>query len=251
MGKVLLLFSISLICLRGADDLHFDVASIRPHAPDDSRFQVKMPTNGRFSAIGSVAKLVLMIAYDVQETQIVGGPGWIATEKWDITAKCDDRSSHSFEDTHRMLENLLQDRFALQIHRETEQIPAYILSVAKGGPKFKAREQDGQTNVQITGNSIRVEQGGLARMTQLLSAALGRPVVDRTGLNGLYDLSLQWDDAPIPDGGVLGADVHAASGTDRGSIFSAIQEQLGLRLEPQKCPVEVIVIDRIERPSAN
>ena len=88
-------------------------------------------------------------------------------------------------------------------------------------------------------------------MTQLLSAALGRPVVDRTGLNGLYDLSLQWDDAPIPDGGVLGADVHAASGTDRGSIFSAIQEQLGLRLEPQKSPVEVIVIDRIERPSAN
>jgi uncharacterized protein (TIGR03435 family) len=88
-------------------------------------------------------------------------------------------------------------------------------------------------------------------MTQLLSAALGRPVVDRTGLNGLYDLSLQWDDAPIPDGGVLDADVHAASGTDRGSIFSAIQEQLGLRLEPQKSPVEVIVIDRIERPSAN
>lgn len=251
MCKARFLVSISLVCLRGADDLRFDVASIRPHAPDDSRFQVKMPTNGRFSAIGSVAKLVLMIAYDMQETQIVGGPGWIATEKWDITAKCDDRSSHSFEDTHRMLENLLQERFALQIHRETEQIPAYILSVAKGGPKFKAREQDGQTNVQITGNSIRVEQGGLARMTQLLSAALGRPVVDRTGLNGLYDLSLQWDDAPIPDGGVLGRDVPAAPGTDHGSIFSAIQEQLGLRLEPQRTPVEVIVIDRIERPSAN
>jgi len=88
-------------------------------------------------------------------------------------------------------------------------------------------------------------------MTQLLSAALGRPVIDRTGLSGLYDLSLQWDDAPVPEGGVLGLDAPAAPGKDRGSIFTAIQDQLGLRLDPQKAPVEVIVVDRIERPSDN
>lgn len=237
--------------LLGADGLRFDVASIRPHAPDDSRFRVGMPTNGHFSATGSVAKLVLMIAYDVQETQIVGGPSWLSTEKWDFEAKCDDSGTHSFDDTHLMLQNLLQDRFKLQTHRETLNLPAYILSVAKGGPKFKAREDDAHTNIQITGNSIRLERGGLARMTQLLSAALGRPVIDRTELNAKYDLSLEWDDAPIPEGGVLGADVHATPGTNHGSIFTAIQDQLGLRLEPQRAPVQVIVVDRIERPAEN
>jgi uncharacterized protein (TIGR03435 family) len=193
----------------------------------------------------------MMVAYDVQETQIAGGPSWFATDKWDIEAKTDDRGMHSVEDTRAMLQNLLRDRFALQIHRETVQRPAYVLTIAKGGPKFKARDQGGQTNIQITGNSIRLERGELARMTQLLSAALGRPVVDRTGLDGLYDLSLQWDDAPIPEGGVLGRDVPAAPGKDHGSIFTAIQDQLGLRLEPQKTQVEVIVVDRIERPSQN
>lgn len=210
-----------------------------------------MPANGRFSATGSVAKLVLMIAYDVQETQIVGGPSWFATEKWDIAAKRDDLDPHSSEDTHRMLQNLLQDRFALQIHRETSQLPAYVLTIAKSGPKFKAHEQDSATNIQITGNSIQLQRGDLARMTQFLSAALGRPVVDRTGLTGLYDLSLQWDEPPVPDGGILGLDAPAAPAADHGSIFSAIQEQLGLRLEPQRTQVDVIVVDRIERPSAN
>jgi len=209
-----------------------------------------MPSNGRFSATGSIAKLVLMVAYDVQETQIVGGPSWIATDKWDIEAQTDDGRQHSFEETHRMLQNLLVERFALRIHPETEQRPAYLLTVAKGGPKFKAGA-DGSTNYRITGNSISLERGDLTRMTQLLSAALGRPVIDRTGLQGQYDLSLRWDDAPIPQGGVLGADVPSAPGNDRGSIFTAIQDQLGLRLESQRAPVEVIVIDRMERPSQN
>jgi uncharacterized protein (TIGR03435 family) len=208
-----------------------------------------MPWEGQFSATGSVAKLVLMVAYDVQETQIVGGPSWIATEKWDIDAQSAGRE-HSHEETHRMLQNLLAERFSLRIHPETEQRPVYVLTVAKGGPKFKAGA-DGSANYRITGNSISLERGDLTRMTQLLSAALGRPVIDRTGLKGQYDLSLQWDDAPILQGGLLGADVPAAPGSDHGSIFTAIQYQLGLRLESQRAPVEVIVIDRMERPSGN
>jgi uncharacterized protein (TIGR03435 family) len=212
---------------------------------------VKPPANGRFTATGSVAKLVLMLAYDMQEAQISGGPSWLATEKWDIEAKSDEQAGHSVEDTRRMLQNLLQERFALRIHRETALRLAYVLTIAKGGPKFKAREQDGFTNIQVTGNSIRLERGPLARMTQLLSTALGRPVIDRTGLNGLYDLSLQWDDAPIREAGVAGLDVPAASGNDHGSIFTALQDELGLRLELLQAPVEVIAIDRMERPSEN
>jgi uncharacterized protein (TIGR03435 family) len=251
MIKVFFLVCISLTCLRSAEAPSFDVASIRPHAPDDNRFLVKPPANGRFTATGSAAKLVLMLAFDMQEAQISGGPSWLATEKWDIEAKSDDRAGHSVEDTRHMLQNLLQERFGLRIHRETALRPAYVLTVAKGGPKFKAREQEGYTNIQVTGNSIRLERGPLSRMTQLLSTALGRPVIDRTGLNGLYDLSLQWDDAPAREAGVAGLDVPAAPGNDHGSIFTAIQDELGLRLEPKQAPVEVIVIDRMERPSQN
>jgi len=241
----------SLTCLLGAQALSFDVASIRPHAPDDDRFRVKMPSNGRFASTGSVAKLILMLAYDVQESQIVGGPGWFATEKWDIEAKCDDRVAHSVEETRRMLQSLLEERFALQIHREAQQRPAYVLTVAKRGPKFKAPEQDGPTNYRITGNTISLERGDLARMAQLLSTALGRPVIDHTGLGGRYNLTLQWDDAPIREGGVPGLDAAVAPGDGNGSIFTAIQDQLGLRLEPRRAAVEVIVVDRIERPSQN
>lgn len=250
MFKAFLLVCISLVCLRGADAPSFDVASIRPHAPDDTRFYVKLPAQGRFSATGSVAKLVVMLAYDVQEAQIAGGPDWFATEKWDIEAKSDNPGGHSVEETRRMLQNMLAERFGLRIHRETDQRPAYALTVAKDGPKFKPAEQ-GSTNVRVTGNSISLERGDLVRMTQLLSSALGRPVVDRTGLTGLYDLSLKWDDAPVPEGGVTGLNVPAVPGNDHGSIFTAIQDQLGLRLDSQRIPVEVIVVDRMERPSPN
>jgi uncharacterized protein (TIGR03435 family) len=252
--KGFLLACIFLIRVQGANAPTFDVASILPQAPDDTRFEVKMPSAGRFSANGVVAKLVIMLAYDVQESQIAGGPNWLTTDKWNITAKSNDGLPHSVEETRAMLQNMLAERFGLRVHRETELRPAYVLTVAKSGPKFKARsingpKDDRSTNVRVTSHSISLESGELARMTQLLSAALGRPVVDRTGLNGIYDLSLEWDDAPMREGGVPGLDAPTAPGNEHGSIFTAIQDQLGLRLEPERVPVEVIVVDRMEMPS--
>ena len=251
MFRLLSLACVSLICARGADAPSFDVGNILPHAPDDTRFGVKMPSAGRFSATGVVAKLVIMVAYDVQETQIVGGPDWLATDKWDITAKSDDGLEHGPEETRGMLRNMLHERFSLRVHPETEQLPAYVLTIAKGGPKFAARHDDRPTNVRVTSHSINLESGKLTRMTQLLSGALGRPVIDRTGLDGVYDFSLQWDDAPVREGGVPGLDLPAEPGNDHGSIFTALQDQLGLRLESQRVPVAVIVVDRIEKPSPN
>ena len=239
-----------VLCDKNANAQGFDVASVRPHSPDDTYFLVHPPTAGRFSAIGAVAKLLMMLAYDVQESQIVGEPAWLATEKWDIEAKTDDGVQHTPEETRQMVQSLLRDRFALRSHRETQQRPVYVLTVTKGGPKFKPSERR-STNYRITGSSISLERGEMARFAQFLSAALGRPVVDRTELGGLYDLSLKWDDAPVPQGGLLGSDVPAAPGRDYGSIFTAIQDQLGLRLERQQAPVEVLVVDRIERPSPN
>jgi len=190
-----------------------------------------------------------MVAYGVQENQIVGGPSWLDSEKWDIEAKSEDQV-HTTEETRAMLQKMLEERFVLRTHREMQQRPAYLLTVVRGGPKFKA-QPDGRTNYLITGNSISLERGNLAHMAQLLSTALRRPVVDPTGLSGIYDLSVKWDDAPIADGGLLGLDAPAAPENDRGSIFTAIQVQRGLRLESQRASVDVIVIDQIQRPSAN
>jgi len=250
MFKMFVLIGLSQMWLGAADTSVFAVTSIRPHAPDDNRFLVRPPVNGQFTAAGTTAKFVLMLAYDVQETQVVGGPGWFATEKWDIEAKSEG-PRHSIEETRRMLQNMLEERFSLRLHRETQPRPVYVLTVAKNGTKLKAGEPGKSTNVQVGGSSINVQNGELARMTQLLATVLGRPVVDRTGLTGTYDFSLQWDDAPVKEGGVPGLDVPGAPGADHGSIFTAIQDQLGLRLEPERAPIEVIVVDRIERPSPN
>ena len=239
------------LCLHAQQAPGFDVASIHPHAPDDIRFLVHMPVNGQFSASGIAAKLAIMLAFDVQDSQIIGGPDWLATEKWDIDAKCDDQQRHSADETRGMLQKLLADRFLLRLHRETQQRPAYVLTLARSGPKFQHAREEEATNIRVTTSSVRLEAGDLARLAQVLATSLGRPVVDRTGLGGRYDLFPQWDDAPIAKGGVPGLDTPAAPGADHGSIFTAIQDQLGLRLEPQRVPVEVIVIDRMERPSAN
>ena len=116
MFKVFFLICICPIWSQGADTSVFDVASIRPHAPDDNRFLVRPPSNGRFTATGTAAKFVLMLAYDVQETQVIGGPSWFATEKWDIEARSDDRAGHSVEETRRMLQNMLEEHFSGRQH---------------------------------------------------------------------------------------------------------------------------------------
>jgi uncharacterized protein (TIGR03435 family) len=226
----------------------FDVASIRP---DDRGLFVRPPNCGQFTAWGAVAKLLVMFAYDVQDSQIVGGPPWFATDKWAIQAKSD-KDQYSVEETRTMLQHLLADRFSLRVHRSTQEVPVYVLSVAKGGPKFKASEGE-RTNVQIGPNSISLQAATIDRLTTVLATSLGRPVIDRTGLTANYDLSVQWDDAPVRDGGLpgVGATAPIPSGNERGSIFTALPDQIGLRLDSQRAPVQVLVVDGIERPTAN
>ena len=236
-----ILFASLLVCLC-ASAQSFDVVSIRPQPVEDDRFGVKMPAEGQFRATGSTAKLLLMLAYDMQETQIAGGPEWLDSAKWEIEAKSES-AEHTVEETRRMLQSMLQERFALRMHREVQQRSAYVLTVAKGGPKFKVATE-GATNIRVAAGSIRLERGTIAQMTQVLSAPLERPVIDRTGLAETYDLTLQWDEAPR-------GKEPAAPGGNYGSVFTAMQEQLGMQLEPQQVAVEVLVIDRIQRPSQN
>jgi uncharacterized protein (TIGR03435 family) len=248
--KTLALLSLSsVLLLSAAEGPRFEAASIHP-SPDDTPFFARPPSNGRFSARGIVARLMVMLAWNVQESQIADGPAWMSTERWNVDAKSEAGKTHSAEETRLMLQNLLHDRFRLQAHRETRELSAYVLKAAKDGPKLKASES-GATNVRISGNAIGLEHGEIARLTQLLSSALGKPVVDQTGVTGHYDISLQWNDAPVADGGVIGLDAHATADPNRESIFTAIQNQLGLQLVSEHARVDMIVIDKIERPSRN
>ncbi len=248
--RSLIAASIALARLYGQS---FDVASVRPHDPSNPGFVVHMPNGGHFAAEGAPVKLLVMLAYGVEESQVEGGPGWFATEKWDITAKCDD-DHHTADETKHMLQRLLEERFSLKIHRETVPRPVYVLTLAKGGPKFPPSEK-AATNIHSGAHSILIDRGSIASMTGVLASAVGRPVIDHTELMGLYDFSLVWDDAPVRDGGVPGANGldtrDAAVGNEHGSIFTALEEQLGLRLTASRAPVAVLVVDKMERPGAN
>jgi uncharacterized protein (TIGR03435 family) len=177
---------------------------------------------------------MVMLAWDLQDSQITGGPVWFATDRFVIEANSDDNRSHSPVETREMLQNMLADRFALRTHHEMREGTAYVLTVAKNGSKLK-QSQTQSTNVRVGANSIQLEGAPLSRLAQQLSGILERPVIDRTGLEGTYDASLTWADAQ----------------PDQPSVFTAIQDQLGLNLISQRAPIDTLIIDSIAAPSAN
>lgn len=223
-------------------------------------------SHGRFTATNvRVKSLIEYEAYGITGAQIVGGPGWLNSEAFDISAKVDDATFEQMktldsEQRHQLnqqlFQQLLADRFKLAVHWETKELPVYDLVVAKGGPKLtKSKNTGGGTSVS-SGNSGRMVQmtakgvtmARLAQtLTQSLSRDLGRMVIDKTGLEGTYDLSLQW----TPDDGSA-ATANASNENSTGaSIFTALQEQLGLKLESARGPVNTLVIDHVEQPSEN
>jgi len=273
------LTAVGLCGQSGTKPLTFEVASIKPNTGDDHRFFIQIQPGGGLRTTGSTLKMLLTLAYDVREFQISGGPGWINTERYDITAK----SEHSPEeenlqgDPRKMSEEqrktvgeqmrerlraLLADRFQLVLHRESKEQSVYALVVAKGGPKLQqseGKEGSGPKGMMRMGRGQLSGQGvALQMLTQSLSSQLGRPVIDQTGLKGNFDFKLEWTPDPGQSGGgpfggapPPGADAPPPPDPNGPSIFTAVQEQLGLRLESQKGPVEMLVIDKVEKPSEN
>jgi uncharacterized protein (TIGR03435 family) len=201
------------------------------------------------------------VSQNPRRMQIFGGPDWARTETWNIEARGGDAPVAKMYGP--MLQKLLEDRFQLKIHRETHQLPVYVLTVAKGGPKVSATKEGGCAPLDLNhmqppapgpvrcgsgsvrGSAARtiVESHGqtlTALAAQGFHADLDRPVIDQTGLTGMFDIHLEFarDGAP-------------ASDLTAPSLFTAVQEQLGLKLTPDQGPVEVLVIDRLERPSEN
>lgn len=224
----------------------FEVATIKPAAPSpDGHTHINYPPDDRFSAINITLLALMQWAYDVPQKQILDGPSWLSTTRFDIEAKVDPGeikalNSQQITDLKRhMLQALFAERFHLKLHQETRTLPAYDLVLAKGGAKLQPSQSKGKSigfgNSHFNGEGLTTEQ-----IAEELSHIAGRVVVDRTKLADRYDFKLQWtpDDAPVTDNSAP-------------SLFTAIQEQLGLKLEPAKEPVPVLVIDSIDFPTPN
>lgn len=234
----------------------FEVATIKPMEPDaKSGRYITMQGNNRFIEKAYTLKLLIAAAYDLNPRAISGGPPWIESDHYDILALTPGDVRPTRDEQMSMLRNLLTDRFQLTFHREPKVFSIYELQVAKSGSKLK--ETVVPNNPPTVGPGVVYPQrivlpahnattGDLASLLQ--RAILDRPVVDKTGLSARYDFDLEW----APDETQFGGDVPTASAdAPAAPLFSAIQEQLGLRLVATRGPVQALVIDKAERPSAN
>lgn len=237
----------------------FDVATIKPSANDDGRFALRNPPGGNFVAIGVPLRMLIMQAYDVQAFEVSGGPSWVSTDRWDIQAKAEGvQGQVPIDQSRAMIRALLEERFQLKVRRETREMPIYDLVVGKSGSKLTVH--DGGPALpgeafRLGAGSLSVKKGSVSRLAAFLTQQLGRNVVDKTGLRDEYDFTLKWMPEPGqggPEAFGLPPQAEPAPAADRGpSIFTAVQEQLGLRLDAQKGPVEVVVIENVEKPTNN
>ena len=195
---------------------------------------------------------LMMMAYEVNPRQILGGPAWVATDEYDIDlVVADGVQVNQCEEA--VLAELMADRFQLKFHREQRVMAVYVLEVAKGGPKLKAADANSVENSGCEHLGVcNFHKRTLANFARFMQFVVtDKPVVDKTGVTGEFDFTLKW----MPDESQfngMGFRVPVPDGTaPLPGLFTAIQEQLGLKLEPQKIPAEVLVIDHVERPSEN
>lgn len=233
----------------------FDVASIKVNNSMSSRISINV-SNNSFQATNVTLKMLIEEAYDLKNDQLVGLPKWAADTHFDINAKVVDPDVQAMkkqtpEQRGEMVQQLLAERFGLKVHRETRVLPVYDLVIAKGGTKLKDVSKD-DPNRKVSGmgpgmmrmgpsslNGVGVE---MASLVNALSRRLERMVIDKTGLTGKYDFSLTWQGEAGPE---------ASTEATAASIFTAVEEQLGLKLEGAKAPVDVLVVDHLEMPSEN
>ena len=243
----------------------FEVASIKPSDPVGGGSQIGITPGGVFTAKNVTLKALISQAWEVRDFQISGGPGWLDAEKYDIVAKggasgvSEDEIRKMTEDQRNAfkarfqlrVQSLLSDRFQLKVHRETKELPVYVLVVGKNGVKFQPSSAGGpgsglSMRRGAAGAEVEGKGTSIASLVKLLSNQVGRTVIDQTGLKGDYDFKMSFSpDMSPPVGDSAVAEATGAS------IFTAVQEQLGLKLESQRGPVEVLVIDGVQKPSAN
>jgi uncharacterized protein (TIGR03435 family) len=234
----------------------FDVVSVKPSAPEEhNSFMIRSLPGGTIRMAGVPLRMMIMESYGVKAFQLSGGPDWIRTARWDVLAKADgfeDRIPRAQENL--MVQSMMADRFQLKVHTETKERSVYALVIDKSGPKMPVHTA-GDRQIRGRYGSAEATKVGTAWLVDMLTRQLGRVVVDKTRLQGEYDFKLEWTPEPGEGGPEsLGLPPEAPSphpDTTGPSIFEALREQLGLRLVSDKGPVEMIVIDHVEKPSEN
>ena len=228
---------------------HYDVSTVKPNVSGSGGYSWG-GHNDRFTATNITLKQLIECAYDINEDEIIGLTGPVSSARFDIVAKVlapDGGKLPKLTDAQLavMLIPLLADRFHLQAHLETKTMPVYELVVAHGGPKFtiSQTEAPGQSDWSARGitKSLNFEGISMADLADTLTDQVHRKVIDKTGLTGRADITLKWSDNVAAQQG----------GPDVISIFTAVEEQLGLKLQPSKGPVDALVIDHAEMPSEN
>jgi uncharacterized protein (TIGR03435 family) len=237
-------------------DPRFEVATIKPSKPDDPRKGFIVRAN-QFHIINQPLSAILSFSYDVQAKQLIGLPPWADTDKYDIDGKPDGEGAPSGKQWKVMIQKMVTERFKLTFHREKKELAVYVLSVAKTGPKITKSEGDpnGLPGLFFRGKlgDLGVSNANMADFTGLMQeAVLDRPVLDQTGISGRYDFTLIWtpDDSQFAG---MGAKIPppTESANAPANLYTAIQEQIGLKLEATKAPAEVMVVDHVEKPSEN
>jgi uncharacterized protein (TIGR03435 family) len=275
MLTLLLAASVAIAVVAQEKDAAFEVASVKANKSGDTNGMLRMLPGGRVNASNMPVRPIITFAYQLAQYQLVGGPGWLTTDRYDLVAKMEGNVDPNFvpgantpNPMQLALRHLLEERFKLRVHRETREMDIYALVMAKPGGSpgagLKPTTQDcaavaaaarrgeappppgtpGAPFCGIQGGPGRLKFGGLpaASLATAFSGPAGRMVIDRTGLTGAWDFELTYAVE------ARGADAPPVD-PNTPSLFTAIQEQLGLKLEPTKGPVEVLVIDGIEKPT--
>jgi uncharacterized protein (TIGR03435 family) len=252
----------------------FEVASMKLNKSNDMRIMVRPAPGGRFIATNIPLRFLITLAYKLKDFQLSGAPDWLMSEHYDVEAKAE--GNPKFDEMAPMLQALLEDRMQLKFHRETKEMPVYALVVAKAGKLHVAEgecgpppsgppppPQPGKTppipcgGFMMFPGKLSAQKAPIAQMVDMLSRMTNRIVIDKTGLTGKYDITLEWTpdqgQFPMLNGGPLppGAPPLPQVDPNGPTLFTALQEQLGLKLDSEKGPVEMFVIDRVERPSEN
>ena len=258
----------------GATGPTFEVASVKPNKSGDQRVMMQLPPTGRLTATNISLRLLLRQAYDVQDFQIVGGPNWLNSDRFDIVAKAPEGMT-SPEQIRPMLRALLADRFKLVAHNETREMPIYSLVPARSdgrlGPRLSVAKVDCQSRqtarrggpppappqpgqpiecgAMMGPGNLNVGGMPMSELARSLSPLVGRIVIDKTGLNGRYDFQMTYAPEGRGFGPAPGGGEPPPVDPNTPSLFTALQEQLGLKLESERAPVDVVVIDRVEQPT--
>lgn len=234
--------------------LTFEVASVKASAPDVPGMFLQPQPGGNLRITGATLKNLIAFAFNAREFAISGGPDWVNSDRFDIDASVGS-SPGTPQQIRERLKALLAERFQLTIHNESKEQNVYALVIGKNGPKFHDAKPESGPMIRKRGTTITGDGVGMQVLALNLATSLDRPVLDKTGLTGKYDFKLEWSlDAgtgPRPTAATTGGEVPVASDPTGPSIFAALQEQLGLRLETQRAPAETLVIEHVSRPSAN